>query len=814
MLGRRYGTRPPDGYFRELARNPDAFRFTRGRAARGRAIEALRAPVGGGPAGAGVAGGPALAIGPRGPVAGTYLVPVVLGLFSDSPKTPPYDRDAIQSAFFDAPTGTVSEYYDEVSGGDLALVGESLPWVQAALTQTTVTQNESALVCCGIGDFIKQLLSRQGVVDWGAYDSDGPDGRPNSGDDDGYVDALAVMHPTRGGECGGTGLTSRIWAHKWTLSQASGTGPFVTTSLRKGGGVIKIDDYFVQGAVSCDSSSLNEIGVFVHETGHAFGLPDLYDTRQSGPRHNGAGNWDLMATGTWGCNGNTPQRPCHMGAWSKAMLGWVTVTTLPAGADLGTLTLPPVETSGAVYRANAGDGSGEYFLLENRQRIGYDKGLWSEGLLVWQIDTVALSGRWPSNSVNSANHLAVWLRQADGLDQLALTSGGSRGDAGDPFPGQLRRKEFHAGSNPASVSFQGTGTGVTVLDITTVGYDVSLRVLTRFTRLTVTSLGTTPGASGLFTVDGVPLPAPPANVVLSAPFASRALVAAADEVVQPGARRPFAQWSDTPAAPRIRTISTPLVDTHYVAAYGGTQYQLLVGLLGGVNGVIPGTLATTPASPDLWFAQFTSVEVRALPQTGFSFFAWTGSLLGQPNPATVVMNAPVFGGADFRLVYSVADAQLAITATEPQDLQLTVVNGTSPVTWSLLAGPLPTGLALSGSGRLTGASLDVGSYPVSIEAVDALGLAAAAILTLVVSEPTIAVADLASRFLLGGPTLSVVEQAFLDRQGNKGGAFDLGDFRAWVLAHPSLPLSADFGSAAAPQTVFLPLRLEKRSEGR
>ena len=418
--------------------------------------------------------------------------------------------------------------------------------------------------------------------------------------------------------------------------------------------------------------------------------------------------------------------------------------------------------------------------------------------------------------MNSFSHMAVWLRQADGLDQLGLTSGGNRGDGGDAFPGQSLNTAFHAGSIPASVSFQGTGTGVTLLDITAVGDDVRFRALTRFTRLTVTSTGTAPGASGLFTVDGAPLPAPPANLLLSAPFALRTLVAAAGEVVQPGERRPFVQWNDAPTASRTRTVSTPLADTDYVAAYGGTQYQLRVDLLGGVNGVLPGALVTTPLSLDLWFARDTGVEVRAVPQAGFSFLAWTGGapLAGQPNPATVVMNAPVFGSADFRLIYSVADAQLTLTATEPQDLQLAVQNGTSPVTWTVLSGPLPTGLALSSSGRLTGASLDVGNYPVSIRAVDALGLAAAATLTLVVAEPTIPVADLASTFLLGGPALSSAEQAFLDRQGNRRGSFDLGDFRAWVLAHPSLPLSADLGPAAAPRTVVLPLRLEKRSEDR
>ncbi len=813
MLGRRYGTQPPAGYFRELARDPEAYRFRRGRAARERVLEAPGAAALGGPAGAGVTGGPARALGPRGqPVVGTFRIPVVLGLFNDSPGAQPYNRANVQAAYFDAPTLSVSHYYDEVSRGNLTLVGETREWVRASLTQSAVTLNESGLVCCGIGNFIKQVLALQTGVDWGAYDNDGPDRLPNSGDDDGFVDALAVMHPTRGGECGGTGSASRIWSHKWTLSAASGSGPYATTSPRFGGGVIVVDDYFVQGVISCDGSSLNEIGVFAHEAGHAFGLPDLYDTRASG-RHNGAGNWDLMATGTWGCNGNTTWRPCHLGAWSKAMLGWVAVDTLPTDADLGLVRLPPVETSGTVYRVDAADGSDEYFLLENRQRIGYDDGLYAEGLLVWQIDADVVAARWPGNFVNASNHMGVWLRQADGLDHLGRTSGGNRGDAGDPFPGQTAKTVFHAASNPGSVSFQGTPTGLTVMDVAAAGDDVDFRVLTRFSRLTVASTGTS-GSSGIFRVDGSPLPAPPANVVLSAPFAPRVVEAAGGELTAPGVRTPFVRWSDAPAEPPARSITTPLGDAVYTAEYGGTQYQLLVDLQGGVNGVAPGMLQTTPPSPDLWFTPSDSVSIRAVPQTGFSFLSWTGALSGQPNPAAVVMDAPVSGGASFQVIYAVADVTLALTAGEPPDVQLVASNGTAPFVWSILAGALPTGLGLSGSGRLTGASLDVGSYPVTVEAVDALGLVGSATLTLDVAEPVIPIEAIAAPFLLSGPPLSAFQQAFLDRQGNRAGGFDLGDLRAWVLAHPALPLSAAVAPVAEPRSVTVPLRFRPRSEGR
>jgi len=811
MLGRRYGTTPPPGYFQEMARNPNAYRFTRGRAAPERMVARARALVGS--AGVAALGAPA-AVGPRA-VTGTFRIPVVLGLFSDTPA-PAHSRAAVQQTYFDAPSGTVTAYYDEVSRGAVTLLGDTQDWQRASATQATTTQNQSALVCCGIGGFIKQILDLQTGVNWGLYDNDGPDNVPNSGDDDGFVDALAVIHPTQGAECGGSGSSGRVWSHKWALSFASGSGPYTTTSPRFGGGFIRIDDYFVQGVLKCDQSALNEIGVFTHEAGHAFGLPDLYDTRGSGARHNGSGNWDLMGTGSYGCNGATTFRPCHMGAWSKSMLGWVDVVTLPAGTDLGTLTLPPVETSGDVYRVQAGDGSAEYFLLENRQAIGFDEGVFDEGLLVWQIDSNVLLSRWASNTVNASDHMAVWLRQADGCDDLGRTGAappgcdavGLRGDAGDPFPGALGNIVFHAASNPASRSYPGTATGLTLLDITEVGADdIQFRALTRFTALTVSSTGTTPGATGIFTIDGVELPPPPANVVLAAPYAPKTIAASGGEVTQPGERLSFVQWTDDAGAPRSRTVVTPLVDTEYTATYSGIEYQLNVGLTGGINGVAPGTIQTTPASADLWFSGSTAVQVNAVAQTGFAFLGWSGALAGQPNPAAVVMNGPVTAGATFQLVYDVDDVQLTLIASEPQDVQLETESGTAPVAWQVTWGALPVGLTLSSSGRMTGAPLDVGSYPVTVQASDALGLTATGTLTLDVGEPVLAVDALASTFLLGGPALTAIQEAFLDRQGNSSGAFDLGDFRAWVLAHPSLPLSAALRAASAPATVRVPMRL-------
>jgi M6 family metalloprotease-like protein len=759
--------------------------------------------------------GPQLALGPRpNPVVGSFRVPVLLGLFSDSPATPPFTSAQVYAGYFADAPGTVRAYYDEVSMGQLTLLGELSDWSRAGLTQAEVTGGESALVSAsfgsgGIGNFIYQLLEFQTSVDWGLYDNDGPDGIPNSGDDDGYVDALAVIHPTRGDECGGSG--DRIWAHKWNLSSALLGTTFTTSTPAAGGGFIIVDDYFVQGVESCSGGGLNEIGVFTHETGHSFGLPDLYDTEPLDGTHAGVGSWDLMASGTWGCNDDVPEMPCHMGAWTKAMLGWVSVTTLADGADLGTLVLPPVETTGTVFRVDANDGSGEYFLLENRQRIGLDATLFAEGLLIWHIDPDWVLGRWAANIVNGAAHRGVWLRQADGQDDLG-NSRLPRGDSGDPFPGSSLNTEFHAASSPAALSYQGGATGLTIVDIQTVADDVEFRLLTRRTTVSLGTTGTI-GSSSFFNVDGVSID-PASSFFDSAPFEGHLLEAAPGDVTSPGIRTPFVAWTDDASATRNRTFTTPLVDSMLVASYSGQQVQLSIPMTGGVGGIQPGAIESTPASPDLWFDDGQSLTVQALPRSGFAFLGWSGAFAGQPNPTTLTLNGPVFAGADFLLTYGVASVTVDLPAATDQDLQFEVVNGVPPITWSQVLGTLPEGLRLSGSGRVTGSALETGLFTLTLEARDATGLSAQGTVTLDVAEPQIPLQRAAAFFLLTAPSLTPAEMAYLDRVGNAELGYDLGDFRSWVLANPGLPLSSYMSRTGGPRTILLPITPGEREEGR
>ena len=114
------------------------------------------------------------------------------------------------------------------------------------------------------------------------------------------------------------------------------------------------------------------IGVIAHELGHAyFGLPDLYDTSNTGA---GIGAFGLMGTGTWGYKSTSEkagETPVHFSAWSKENLNICTPQTVSSGTD--NYTLATNATTCGIYKIPTST-TGEYFLIENRGPAGYDRG--------------------------------------------------------------------------------------------------------------------------------------------------------------------------------------------------------------------------------------------------------------------------------------------------------------------------------------------------------------------------------------------------------------------------------------------------------
>lgn len=786
-----YGTEVPQAYYERLG-TPGAFQFDRGFRGREAVLDAISQ------GGDFQAAFEAAARARR--VMGQFNVPVVLAAYDDSPEVLAYDRDQVQAQFFDGPnpTGTIPEFYAEASGGRIQMSGFVFDWVRSGLTQMQVAGGSSGLgagsrVAEYIASTVAQLDSQ--AVDWGLFDNDGPDGVPNSGDDDGFVDVLAVLHPTDGAECGGNRNDDRLWSHRWSLAPQIGS-PYVSSTPSASGGFIKIDNYTVQPVRACGGNSINQIGVFTHELGHGFGLPDLYAV---GADHAAVGQWGLMATGSWGCPGGfDPARPCQMGAWSRVALGWTDVVTLPFGADQ-TISLDPALSGGAVYRVNT--GTDDYFLLENRQPQGFDGSLPDGlgGLLVWQIDPNVTSARWPSNTINTVREeQGVRVVQADGREQLWRVGAG-RGDGGDMFPGVDDVTEFHAGSTPGSFTNDGVATGVALLNIDASTPTIRTRVLSRYQTLRVFADGL-PAGAGWVRIDGGSL-LKSGDQLQSAPFQRHLVEAAAGVALSQGVRIGFDSWADS--GDRSRTVATGETDTELRATYAGREVQLDVTMESDQPGITPGLLVTEPLSQDGWYAENSSVTIEALARTGFAFSEWAGSLAGSPNPATVTLTGPLEATAFFDVTFEPASVAATVNAEGGQDVEVvfSAENGNAPILWSLESGVLPDGLTLQPGGRIVGVPLEPGSFPLIVRVVDGIGLEGRVEFTLDVAALALG-ADVVARAFTGaaqGPSTS--QGRYLDAQGNDNGVFDLGDLRAYLQAPAATVVESGSTRVIVPSTV-------------
>jgi len=763
-LGERYGTPVPGTFVDALLEDPGAYDFE------GRAFgDALTSAPGGAirPGQMGIFGQY------DGNVRGTFHLPVLLGYYTEEGR-PGETLDAVQSKFFDGPnpTGTIGEYFDQASGGRVQLVGETFDWRSTSLSRAQVTGGVSGLGGSSrVGQFITELMvaADDGSVDWGRYDNDGPDGVPNSGDDDGYIDVLGVVHSTPGGECGGTERGSRIWSHRWSLRAATGQS-YVTASPAANGGFIRANDYTIQPVRNCDDTRINDIGVFAHELGHGFGLPDLYGVGGAG--HSGIGTWGLMGSGSWGCANSSPERPCFPGAWTREQLGWGEFIDLAPGVDHGLITLRSPAQGGAIYRYRV-PGTSTYYLLEYRSRTGFDGEVHAEGLLVWQIDEQVIAENRVRNRVNGTPYrMGVWIRQADGENDLGDTSAaGNRGDGGDPFPGTAARTSFHAGSRPSARTHEGDAAFLTITDVALGSGEVTARVSTGSSTLTLESAGAL--GAGEFTVRGRTVGSGHREVV--APFESVEVTAAGGGETSPGVRQGFARWADGPTE-RRRTVLVGADDVTLTAEYGTPEYRVTAGLVAPVEGIEPGTVGANPSSPDFWFPGGSEVVFAASPYPGFSFEAWGGDLAGAPNPTARTLDAPLDFEAVFALDFGVAtEARTVLRAGDTSITRLEARGSVGAAAWELLSGTLPEGLTLEADGRITGTVLETGDFDLRVRVLDPRGLTAEADLLIAVEPPDLPVAVLSGPMLGSAAVPTAGQLLWLDAEGNRNGRYDIGD---------------------------------------
>jgi hypothetical protein len=172
-----------------------------------------------------------------------------------------------------------------------------------------------------------------------------------------------------------------------------------------------------------------------------------------------------MSTGGSGTDGASPEYPAHMGAWASLYLGW-TNSIRPTQDSL--FVLQPIESGGPVVDFwFQGEPNPEHFLIENRQRTGFDRNLLNEGLIVYQLNETVIGSRLQSNGINRGPIPGVRLVEADGLGDLV--AGRNRGDDRDPFPGSLGRTHIDDDTSQSTRTFLGAVTNTALRQIEALG---------------------------------------------------------------------------------------------------------------------------------------------------------------------------------------------------------------------------------------------------------------------------------------------------------------------------------------------------------
>lgn len=259
-------------------------------------------------------------------------------------------------------------------------------------------------------------LAEQDGVDFSKYDED----------NDGVIDNVFVYYAGHNeAEHGGE---NTIWPHK---SQISSRPKLSGKSLYT---------YSCTSELSGSSGNMMcGIGTFCHEFGHVLGLPDLYNTTNNEGDNDiyTVGSWDVMCQGPYNNEGHTP--PLYS-AFERFMLGWLTPVQLTTDS---TYILKDLETTNTAYliakeKHNLEPFTPspyEYFMIENRQRVGWDSvagrrttdcAIPGEGMLLSHI--VFSAAYWNSNTFNDHDILGYDIVEA--LDQTTTTAGPT-----DTYPG-------------------------------------------------------------------------------------------------------------------------------------------------------------------------------------------------------------------------------------------------------------------------------------------------------------------------------------------------------------------------------------------
>jgi M6 family metalloprotease-like protein len=362
---------------------------------------------------------------------GTNKIFALLLDFPDYPATVP--SATIDAALFgdgvagNSPRESLRNYYRRSSYSQLEIAGATLGYYRPAYTRAsmgtspTATQREN---------LIKEALTALDAAghDFSQYDNDG----------DGSIDYFCVLWTGPSGP----------WASFWWGYYTGWSSSFVLDGKEFRGA-----RYSWQWTNTAGGATFPPY-VVIHETGHALGLPDLYDYDDTvGPR-GGVGDLDMMDA-NWGDHN----------CFSKMLLDWITPIVQPTAGGAYSLGPSATTTDALILWPDYSPAAPftEFFMVQNRTRLGNDSNYPADGLLIWHIDaTLNTSNGFLYNNSYTARKL-VRLMEADGLEHIEQNGSANAADY------YVAGRRFSPTSVPNSNAYSGSITQVSVNGIVGTG---------------------------------------------------------------------------------------------------------------------------------------------------------------------------------------------------------------------------------------------------------------------------------------------------------------------------------------------------------
>ncbi|MCB1810983.1 MAG: M6 family metalloprotease domain-containing protein [Candidatus Competibacteraceae bacterium] len=370
-------------------------------------------------------------------------------------------------------TGSIADYYSKATYGKVNLVpaNETFGTVNnGTVGWLTLNQNhpdpkgaQTPEANTAKQQLIKDaILAADPFVDFAAYDA--------NQDKNLDADELSIVVIAAGFESSISGQNSPgVWGHAWCIFNV--TAPVVDGVTTGDCNATVIANGYAAFGELMTADGINNVqstlGIQVHELGHhTFGLPDLYDGDQSSP---GIGNFGLMGGGSWGMTttdtfpGQTPVMPS---AWTRYKRGWADCPIANGAVSITASAAATATSANSCYRMPSNKAN-EYFMIENRQAVGYDAGFtrpdWQfgagfGGLAIWHIDD--------TQQENNNNDQQRWvdLEEADGVPMAGMDSGQST-----DLWYATNATTFSDGTTPNSKLYDGAASGVSVINISASG---------------------------------------------------------------------------------------------------------------------------------------------------------------------------------------------------------------------------------------------------------------------------------------------------------------------------------------------------------